>query len=123
MLNFRDRLDKMSAPAIFKRVYRWTLETKNSPPQFLKISSADDSSDDFKIGMSLKVEEIEPRMDVFKELNTWKTRLYDGCGGFMEEWEIQPKEIYDIKIDTHESDPYGWVEFKLKWKGMQTFRR
>ncbi len=116
MLNFQERIGRMGTPdIIFKRVYRWTVETKNIPEFFLKISSAGDLAfDDFQIGMSIKVDEIETTIDTFKELNPWTTKLYDGCGSLLEEWEINPKEIYDIETDTHPDDPYGWVEFNMK---------
>lgn len=108
---------KNHVEAVFKRVYRWTLEIPDIlKEQFVKITPATEYPfGDLNIWMSIASKDIDDVRDNLPQSKTAIIKRYDGCGTLMEEWNVDLHRVYDIRENTDQDDPYGDMEFKVKW--------
>ena len=104
--------------AVFKRVDRWRLRIPDAIDQFVKISPATDHPfGDLSIWMSVETENMDEIAKKLLQATKAVIKRYDGCATLQEEWNVTLHKVYDIQENSCKDDPYGHMEFKIKWTG------
>ena len=105
--------------AVFKRIDRWSLHIPNIlEEQFVKLTPAMDLPfGDLSVWMSVEADKVEKLKELLPFAKKATIKRFDGCGTLQEEWSVTLEKVYNIQENTYQDDPYGDMEFKIKWTG------
>jgi hypothetical protein len=113
-----NEIEKTKVDVCFKRKTFWSIESDSIKERFVKVKSVGATPfGDLSIWMVIEADEVEKLKKELANSEKMTMKRYDGCGTLHEEWEVNVESVYNMIECMSENDPYGDLEFRIKWTG------